>query len=43
MSNRKPTYSAFIVIDPKEGSEKKSQWFEIGTVWSHGMATASTW
>ncbi|MBV9825327.1 MAG: hypothetical protein JO001_06600 [Alphaproteobacteria bacterium] len=34
MSN-KPTHTAYVVIDPKEGSDKKAQWFEIGTVWSH--------
>lgn len=32
----KPTHSAYIVIDPKEDSGKKAQWFEVGTVWSHG-------
>ncbi len=32
----KPTHTAYVVIDPKEGSDKKSQWYEIGTVWSHG-------
>ena len=31
----KPTHTAYVVIDPKEGSDKKAQWFEIGTVWSH--------
>ena len=35
MSN-KPTHSAYVVIDAKEGSDKKAQWFEVGTVWSHG-------
>jgi hypothetical protein len=24
-----------VVIDPKEGSEKKAQWIEVGAVWSH--------
>jgi hypothetical protein len=32
----KPTHTAYVVIDPKEGSDKKAQWYEIGTVWSHG-------
>jgi hypothetical protein len=33
----KPSHSAYIVIEAKEGSDKKkAQWFEIGTVWSHG-------
>lgn len=34
MSNR-PTHTAYIVNDPKEGSEKKAQWHEIGAVWPH--------
>ncbi len=34
MSN-KPTHTAFIVTDPKEGSDKKAQWHEIGAVWPH--------
>ena len=36
MSSKHPTHTAYIVIDAKEGSEKKAQWFEIGTVWTHG-------
>ena len=31
----KPTHTAYVVADAKEGSEKKAQWFEIGAVWSH--------
>ena len=31
----KPTHTAYVVVDPKEGSDGKAQWFEIGTVWSH--------
>ena len=31
----KPTHTAFIVIEPKEGSERKSQWHEIGAIWPH--------
>ena len=34
MSN-KPTHTAYVVIDPKEGSDKKAQWIEVGAVWSH--------
>jgi hypothetical protein len=34
MSN-KPTHTAYIVSDAPEGSDKKAQWFEIGTVWTH--------
>jgi hypothetical protein len=31
----KPTHTAYIVIDPKEGSEKKAKWVEVGAVWPH--------
>lgn len=34
MSN-KPTHIAYVVSDPKEGTDKKAQWFEIGIAWSH--------
>lgn len=33
--NSKPTHTAYVVVDAKEGSEKKAQWYEIATVWSH--------
>ena len=31
----KPTHTAYVVVDPKEGSERKPQWIEIGAVWPH--------
>ena len=31
----KPTHTAYVVIDAKEGSDKKAQWIEVGDVWSH--------
>ena len=31
----KPTHTAYVVIDAKEGSDKKAQWIEVGAVWSH--------
>jgi hypothetical protein len=34
MSN-KPTHSAYVVINPPEGSDKKAQWHEVGAVWPH--------
>ena len=34
MSSKHPTHSAYIVVR-QDGSDKKAQWFEIGTVWSH--------
>ena len=34
MSN-KPTHTAYIVIDPKEGSDKKAVWHEVGAMWPH--------
>lgn len=35
----KPTYHAYIVNDPKEGSDKKARWIEIGAVWPHKSGT----
>ena len=32
MSN-KPTHTAYVVIDPREGSDRKAQWIEVGAVW----------
>jgi hypothetical protein len=34
MSN-KPTHIAYVVIDPKEGSDKKAVWRKVGAVWPH--------
>ena len=34
MSN-KPTHTAYVIIDPKEGSDHKAQWIEVGAVWPH--------
>ena len=34
MSN-KPTHTAYVVNEAPEGSDKKAQWFNIGTVWAH--------
>ena len=31
----KPTHTAFIVIDPKEGSDRKASWHEVGAIWPH--------
>ena len=31
----KPTHTAFIVNDAKEGSERKGYWREVGAVWPH--------
>lgn len=31
----KPTHRAYIVSNPKEGSDKKAVWHEIGAVWPH--------
>jgi hypothetical protein len=35
MSSKQPTHTAYKVVDPKEGSEKKAQWFEIAPCWAH--------
>ena len=32
----KPTHSAYVVIDAREGTDRKAQWFEIAPVFSHG-------
>ena len=32
MSN-KPTHTAYIVTEPKEGTDRKGIWHEVGAVW----------
>ena len=34
MSN-KPTHTAYVVIDPREDSDRSVQWIEVGAVWPH--------
>ncbi len=34
MSN-KPSHTAYVVTDPKAGTDRKAQWHEVGTVWPH--------
>ena len=34
MSN-KPTHTAYVVIEAKEGADRKSQWHEVGAIWAH--------
>jgi hypothetical protein len=31
----KPTHIAYIVTEPKEGSDRKGVWREVGAVWPH--------
>ncbi len=31
----RPTHNAYVVINPKEGSEKKAVWREVGAIWPH--------
>ena len=31
----KPTHTAYIVAEPKEGSDRKATWHEIGAAWPH--------
>ena len=31
----KPTYRAYIVEAAPAGSDRKSHWIEVGTVWNH--------
>ena len=33
--NMKPTHTAYIVVEPKEGSDRKAQWHKIGAIWPH--------
>jgi len=31
----KPTHTAYVVVEPKEGSDRKAQWHKIGAIWPH--------
>lgn len=31
----KPSHIAYVVIPPKEGSDKKAIWREVGAIWPH--------
>jgi len=31
----KPTHTAYVVINPEQGSDRKAQWHEIGAIWPH--------
>jgi len=31
----KPTYTAYVVNEPKEGSNQKPFWHEVGAAWPH--------
>lgn len=31
----KPTHTAYLVSEPKEGSDRKPVWHEVGAVWPH--------
>ena len=31
----KPTHNAYVVIEPKEGSDRKATWLLVGAVWPH--------
>ena len=35
----KPTHTAYVVINPREGSERKASWHEVGAVWPHKSGT----
>jgi hypothetical protein len=36
MSNKQlPSHIAYVVTEPKEGSDKKATWHQVGTVWPH--------
>ncbi len=31
----RPTHTAWIVIDPPPGSNRKAYWHEVGAIWPH--------
>ena len=31
----KPTHIAYVVTEPREGSDRKAQWHPVGAVWPH--------
>lgn len=31
----RPTHTAFVVRSPREGSDEKARWSEVGAVWPH--------
>jgi hypothetical protein len=31
----KPSHTAYVVVDPEEGSDRKAQWHPVGAIWSH--------
>jgi hypothetical protein len=33
--SKKPSHRAFVVSQPKDGSDQKGFWHEIGVVWPH--------
>ena len=35
----KPTHTAYVVIEPKEGTDRKAQWHEVGAIWAHKNGT----
>ena len=35
----KPTHIAYVVTEPKEGSERKAIWREVGAIWPHKNGT----
>ena len=32
---KKPSHRAYVVSQPKEGSDQKGFWHEVGVVWPH--------
>jgi hypothetical protein len=35
MSSIKPTYIAYVVTEPKDGTDRKAQWHQVGAIWPH--------
>jgi hypothetical protein len=39
----KPTHIAYVVSDPKEGSDRKAIWREVGAIWPRVGARMDRW
>ncbi len=33
--SNEPTHTAYVVTEPKKGSERRAQWHSVGAVWPH--------
>jgi type IV secretory pathway TraG/TraD family ATPase VirD4 len=35
VSSKQPSHRAFVVTEPKQGSDQKGRWYEVGVIWPH--------